>query len=281
VGCLSPASAQPQTTVSVAIVHPVERLRYVTRSGWLPAAVLVEETAAALLSMADDPQGLVTACRRVVDHQPASGPAWWLCSRVLGSANPASEAWQCMDDINADETYGVVEDALADDSTIVVLGTGETMTPGLVRRGDLVIHTADNEMARMIHRAGGDVDHVDLSTLCVLAAEADAVLIEPAALSADSMLCPLGTLGPAAVAGLYQRPVWAVVSVGRWLPTATFGALTSRLGDEIGPDGSWELVPSSLVTYVVTSDATVTTMDALARHSAIAVTPELFVQTAI
>jgi hypothetical protein len=262
-------------------VHPVERLRYVTRAGWLPAPVLIEETASALLSMADDPQGLVTACRRVVDHQPASGPAWWLCSRVLGSPNPASEAWQCMDDINSDDTYGVLEDRLGEDALVVALGTGETMTPALARRGDLDTKCADEELARMVHRAGGDVDQVDLAMLCVLAAEADVVLIEPAAMSGDSMLCPLGTLGPAAVAGLYQRPIWVIAGVGRWLPPATFDAVVRRLGDEVGPDGNWELVPTSLVTQVVTHDAAVTSTSDLARHASIAVTPELFVQTAI
>jgi hypothetical protein len=267
--------------VSVTIVHPVERLRYVTRSGWLPASVLVDETASALVSMGSDPQGLVTACRRVVDHQAASGPAWWLCSRVLGAADPVAEAWHCMDLVNSDETYLHLEDRLSEGSRVIALGSGETMIPALARRGDVETSCSDDEIARLLYRHGGEVDHVDLSTLCVLAAEVDAIVIEPVALSSTSLLCPLGTLGPLAVAGLYQRPIWVVAGVGRWLPVPTFEAMVRRIGDDIGPDGPWELVPSSLVTEVVTSDASVTTMDQLARFGAIAVTPELFVQTAI
>ena len=30
-----------------------------------------------------DPPGLVTACRRILDRHPLSGPLWWLAARVL------------------------------------------------------------------------------------------------------------------------------------------------------------------------------------------------------
>ena len=73
-------------------MHPIERLRYVARASGADQAVLVRETAGALAAFADDPAGLVTACRRIVSRHPGSGPLWWLCSRVLTATEPMREA---------------------------------------------------------------------------------------------------------------------------------------------------------------------------------------------
>ena len=59
----------------IALIH-LERLRYVARSSGAPQEVLVRETAAALASLGFDPPGLVTACRRILDRHPLSGPLW-------------------------------------------------------------------------------------------------------------------------------------------------------------------------------------------------------------
>ena len=69
-------------------MHPIERLRYVARASGADQAVLVEETAHALRAFLDDPNGLVTACRRIVDRHPTSAPLWWLCARVLTAPDP-------------------------------------------------------------------------------------------------------------------------------------------------------------------------------------------------
>ena len=65
----------PSATASVGSMHPIERLRYVARASGAPQGVLVQETATALASFGSDPQGLVTACRRIVWRQPTSGAA--------------------------------------------------------------------------------------------------------------------------------------------------------------------------------------------------------------
>ena len=69
-------------------MHPIERLRYVARAGSVDQDVLVHETAGALAGLDFDPQGLVIACRRLVERHPASGPIWWLASKVLCAADP-------------------------------------------------------------------------------------------------------------------------------------------------------------------------------------------------
>src|SRR3954468_12753456 len=87
-------SAQETTAVASTIVHPIERLRYVARSSGAAQEVLVRETAAALAALGFDPPGLVTACRRILDRHPLSGPLWWLSARVLTAHDPMDEAWR-------------------------------------------------------------------------------------------------------------------------------------------------------------------------------------------
>jgi hypothetical protein len=242
--------------------------------------MLVDETAAALAALDDDPQGLVTACRRIVDHQSASGPAWWLCSKVLASPDPSNEAWRCAYELSEDDTLGQLIDALPEESSIVALGLGEVTAAACARRGDVQVAASDDQLVRQLSRSGAEVEAYDLGALCVLAAEADVVVIEAAAASPDGLLCPLGTLGPAAVAALYRRPVWLVAPTGRILPAPTFTALIDRVGDDIGAGGTWEIVPASLVTTAIGPTGPVD-IDELLRAAAVPVTPELFVRTVI
>ena len=56
------------------MMHPIERLRMVARAAGEGPALVAQEAAGALVAFGDDPAGLVTACRRLVDRQPTSGP---------------------------------------------------------------------------------------------------------------------------------------------------------------------------------------------------------------
>src|SRR5215203_3170600 len=70
---------------------PFERLRSLARySG--DDRMLVDEAADCLADFDDDPAQLVLVCRRLLAHHPANGPLWWLCSRVVGAADPAAAA---------------------------------------------------------------------------------------------------------------------------------------------------------------------------------------------
>src|SRR3954453_22490711 len=78
------------TPVASRAVHPIERLRYVARSSGAPQQVLVRETAGALAALGFDPPGLVTACRRILDRHPLSGPLWGLAARGSTGKRPVA-----------------------------------------------------------------------------------------------------------------------------------------------------------------------------------------------
>ncbi len=90
-------------------MHPIERLRAVARAGAAPPSLLAREAAGALGIFGDDPAGLVTACRRLLDRQPACAPLWWLSSRVLSALDPSVEARASVAALEDDPT----EEALA------------------------------------------------------------------------------------------------------------------------------------------------------------------------
>src|SRR6059058_5165624 len=85
-------------------------------------ALVAQEAAAVLAACAGDPAALVTGCRRLVDHQSASGPIWWLAARVLAAADPAEEAWRAAEELGTDTTPGALAYHLPDEVQVVVVG---------------------------------------------------------------------------------------------------------------------------------------------------------------
>src|SRR5439155_19698019 len=103
-------------------MHPIERLRMVARAAGEGPALLAQEAAGALAAFAGDPAGLVTACRRLVDRQPTSGPIWWLSARVLASDDPTGEAWRAAEEPSDDDTPSVLAAHLPDHAPVSVIG---------------------------------------------------------------------------------------------------------------------------------------------------------------
>jgi hypothetical protein len=142
-------------------VHPIERLRYVARAGSVDAGELVREAAGALGGMGSDPTGLVLSCKRLVDRQPAAGPLWWLCARMLTAADPRAEAWRCVGELDDDPTARRLADDLPDEARVTVLGWPELVAEALPRRGDLqvlVVDAAGDGAAFARRLRGADVD---------------------------------------------------------------------------------------------------------------------------
>ena len=239
-------------------MHPIERLRHVARADGVGQALLVREAAGALASFGDDPAGLVTACRRLVERHPTSGPMWWLASRMLSSTEPVPEAWRAADELDADTTAAQVARRLPDDATVLLLGWPETAGEAVRRRADLEVLVVDTDgegaqFARRLRSAGIDALDVPATGLGAAAAEADLVLLEASALGPDAFVAPAGARAAASVARQSGTAVWLVAGVGCALPPALWDAVVDRLG--AGEDEPWdrpeEVVPLSSVDEVV------------------------------
>src|SRR5581483_9490795 len=203
------------TSVTSTAMHPIERLRYVARSSGAPAELLVRETAGALAALGFDPPGLVTACRRILDRHPVSGPLWWLCARVLTASDPNVEAWNAADDVAADATADLLAYALPDDATVCVLGWPDRIGEALPRRGDLDVLVVDalgegTGLVRRLLHADMEVVDVPMSGLGAAVADADLLLLEASAIGPGSFVGVAGSRAAAAVAAVSETPTWLV-----------------------------------------------------------------------
>jgi hypothetical protein len=263
-------------------VHPIERLRYVARASGADQTLLVRETAHALAAFHDDPPGLVAACRRIVDRHPTSGPLWWLCARVLTAPNGEREAWQAVDEIEADATATELAHALPDGATVCVVGWPELAGDALPRRGDVEVLAVDalgegSGLVRRLMHAGVDAVDVPTSGLGAAVAVADVLLLEAVALGPAGFVGVSGSLAAAAVARHAAVPVWVVAGVGRLLPARMWEALAGRLATRAGDpwDLDEEVVPLALVDRVCGSSGLEAPELAL-RRTDCPVAPELF-----
>lgn len=241
-------------------MHPIERMRMVARASGEDAGLVAQEAAAVLASCAADPPGLVTACRRLVDHQPSTGPVWWLAARVLAAADPAAEAWRAAEELDDDPTPAALAVHLPDDVTVTVLGWPDQAVPALRRRGDLTVLVVDSAgsggaAASSLRRAGTEAFPVPESGLGPAAASSGLVLLEAAALGPDGFVAIAGSRAAAAVARQGEVPVWLVAGTGRTLPAPLWHAMVERLSSGSPPwERATEVVPLALVDRVVGPD---------------------------
>ena len=241
-------------------MHPIEHLRYVARAQGADPASLVLETAHALGSMRFDPNGLVVACRRIVERHPFTGPLWWLCSNVLTSAEPFEAVHELAREIERDRTGGRLAAELPDDADVVTIGDPDVIGDGLVRRGDVRVlaldvgHTATS-FVRRLERHDVDYEPIDAGAAGVVCRHADLVLVEALAVDRTRAVVPIGSSTLAAAAMAWGTPVWLVAGVGRRLPEQildTMAATLDRALDDLDPwDLDVEILPSSLLTDVV------------------------------
>src|SRR4051812_22286913 len=175
-------------------MHPIERLRYVARASGADPSVLVRETAGALAAVAaDDPVGLVPACRRLVDRHVTSAPMWWMVARVLTAADPIAEAWIAADEIDRDPTADLLARELPDDATATIVGWPGIIAAGLRRRGDLEVLVVDaagegSALVRRLESAGVDAVDVAESGLAAAVTVSDLVVIEASAAAPPGVL---------------------------------------------------------------------------------------------
>jgi len=261
-------------------MHPIERLRYVARASGAPQRTLVQETAAALASFGSDPQGLVTACRRIVWRQPTSGPLVWFAARVLTAGDASTEIWTAAGEMQADRTAGELAHALPEDATVTLLGWPDEIAEALPRRGDVEVLAVDTggEASGFVSRLWhADVEATDVPQVGLGAAVAASslVLLESPAIGPTDFLAVSGSRAAAAVARHAGIPVWLVGGIGRLLPQRMFDGLRQR----VEPDDPWdaddEFVPLELVDRIVGPRGPEPVADALRRIDC-PIAPELF-----
>jgi hypothetical protein len=242
-------------------VHPIERLRAVARARNVDQRLLAREAAMVLGVLADDPFGLVTSCRRLLDRHPGAGALWWACARLLDAADPRVEARAIVRDLDDDEAVlrplGL---DLPEHSTVVVVpdaaGGSELVDRLAVRRDDLVPVEADDpaiDVAAVVE-AGASLDAgpplgagapLDPATLDPDPGTGPAiVLVEAGAAGPDRFLAVSGTSEGITAARARGLPVWLVVGVGSRLPAPLFDAAAAR-----APEA--EVVPASATDRLV------------------------------
>ncbi len=246
-------------------MHPIEQLRYVARANGADARLLVEEAASALRIFGRDPAGLLTGCRRLLTRQPAVGPLWWLCTRLLLSGDQRDEARRVVEELRADGTGRRLADALPDGAAVATAGWPDLVIETLGRRradcSALIIDVdgVGHSAVRRLNRDEIDAEAFDGSRMAGVVDEADVIVLEAAAASADAALVGVGGLALAATAKVVGRPVWLVVPIGCQLPEPYWQALSERVFDTDTPSflAEAETVGMGLVDCIIRPDGVV------------------------
>ena len=241
-------------------MHPIERLRYVARAGVVPVAPLVRESAAALASFADDPKGLLTSCRRLLDRRGDCGPLVWLAARMLTAMDPRTEANKVVIDLDHDPTPRALQDGLGSlpaGSSVLAVGELGAFAAALHDRADL-----------------RSLDPDDLEA----AGTADLVLMTSDCVGPSQALVVAETVSVAEMARGWGTPVWLIAGAGRILPERMWDPLSARHHPhDPAMRGLSVLDLDRFVTRVVTPSGLRTPAEA-ARGSDCPVVPELFVR---
>lgn len=263
-------------------MHPIEQLRYVARASGADGGMLVQEAASALSVFSRDPGAMLTACRRLLTRQPAVGPLWWMCARMVTAADARVEARQVIDELHEDRTGRELAAGLPDGGTVAIAGWPDITVAALPRRGDVRVLVVDVEgqgpsVVRRLERVEIDVEDVDPAKLAGIVEESDLVVVEAAAAGSAAALVDVGSVGLAATARALGRPVWLVAGAGRRLLEPYWQAVVERIADPDRPAflAPVEVLSFGLVDRLITPDGPFRPVDAPAASMPLA--PELLV----
>lgn len=213
------------------------------------------ETANALLSYSDDMAGpRLTAARRALALDPACGPMWWLCSRLLTAPDLYTDAERALAEFTQDRTGEELLAGFVRRGPAVILGTAEQMSGalGLAGRPVAVIDTWASSSATAASLARGGVDDVRLVDVDDVggdgaSASVPVVLVESDLAGSEGFLARSGTAELLEVVRSHGAEAWLVAGVGRRVAKWAFDAAVGRA---VRPGGA-ELVPATSVDGVV------------------------------
>lgn len=237
----------------------MERLRYISQAQGADPALVATEAAHALVELASvQPEGLVTACRRLIERNVALGPLWWLSARMLRAADPKVEGAEAARQLDADTTPACLAELLDGVGVAVAVGWPDLIAGALRRCGDVEVLVVDWDsqgagFVRRLNDWGCEATLVAPSGAATAAVVADVVLVEALAAGPGGVVATPGSLGVAATAAHRRVPVWAVAGVGRTLPGPLWDTLVECLDNSgLEPwDRPAEVVPADLVNSVV------------------------------
>jgi len=222
-------------------VRPFERLRYLARASGEDAETLLEEAADCLAGFADDPMGVVIACRRLLAYHPTVTPLWWLCAQLLGAPDPAEGAWAAWREWRHDATPARLAGALPfpHERPVAVVGWPDVVRDGLAERVDLELLAVRNRyddslLSRRLRVSVQSVRVVDETELGVL--EPSHLLVTPVATGGGRILVAPGTESLVATARDAGATVWLVVPLGLALPARLLDAMERAARTELDED---------------------------------------------
>jgi len=222
-------------------VRPFERLRYLARASGEDAETLLEEAADCLAGFADDPMGVVIACRRLLAYHPTVTPLWWLCAQLLAAPDPAEGAWAAWREWRSDTTPSRLAGALPfpHEQPVAVVGWPDVVRDGLAERVDLELLAVRNRyddslLSRRLRVSVQAVRVVDETELGVL--EPSHLLVTPVATGGGRILVAPGTESIVATAREGGAAVWLVVPLGLALPARLLEAQERAARTELDED---------------------------------------------
>jgi hypothetical protein len=217
-------------------MHPIERLRSLARTDPERAGLAARGAVDALAGLHDDPAGLVVACRRLVDHEPALGVMWWVCAELLATSDVRDGAWRVGAALDADATPETLATELPSERTVAVVGRSDEILGGLALRSDcdgvlvdLPAHGHGEQAWSYRRRRGLDLDEVELDEVDDVLTAGDVLLVDVLAASGTGWIGPAGVDEAIARARSAGAEVWGVAPTGRVLPASLFRALCQRL----------------------------------------------------
>jgi hypothetical protein len=231
-------------------VQPFERLRHLARWTDDDDVELLEDSADCLAGFAEDPFGVVIACRRLLAYHPTVAPLWWLCAHVLSAPDAHEGAWGAWRESRSDPTGSRLAGALPfpHELPVAVVGWPDVVRDGLAERIDLELLAvrsarSDPQLSRRLRVSVQSVRVIDETEL--LAVEPSHLLVAPLVCGDGRVLVAPGTRELMAAGRDVGAKLWLVVPRGFALPGRMVEAMERSIAQaESGDPPAVECAPA-------------------------------------